>query len=64
MNPEHPPVAPMTLGNMRAICFRRDGVLGARVGEVAVDDHVSEGTVLDVNYVFRKPKQEIGRAQA
>jgi hypothetical protein len=39
----------MTLGNMRAIFgFRRDGVLGARVGEVVVDRHVSEGTILDV----------------
>ena len=34
---------------MRAIFgFRRDGALGARVGKVAVDAHLSEGTVLDV----------------
>ena len=38
----------MTLGNMRATCFRRDGVLEARVREVVVDAYVSEGTVLDV----------------
>ena len=33
---------------MRATCFRRDGVLGARVREVVVDAYVSEGTILDV----------------
>ena len=39
----------MTLGNMRAIFgFGRGGVLGARVGDVVVDAHVSEGTILDV----------------
>ena len=38
----------MTLGNMRATCFRRDGVLGARVGKLRWTLMYPRGLILDV----------------